>query len=191
MSRAIRAAALVLLAGLAAAAAAQTPRYEGVRLEAAVTESPSWTGGARGGRPCSALCPPGWRDASASGTDAANGAPPARPGLPPLAPPVQGEDWFGDIEPDTTTKPDAWLGRDKAFHAGGSFLLVLSGQYLLVNKHGLSEGRALPVSAATVLALGLVKEVADSRRERDPLFSWRDLAADAAGVALAALVVGL
>ncbi len=113
----------------------------------------------------------------------------------PLAPPVQGVDVAGPERPfavvlaDTTgAPPDDWLGRDKALHLGASFLITLSGQYVLVDKADLSNGRALPVSAGVALALGLAKEVADSRRPRHPLFSWRDLAADAAGVALAAAV---
>ncbi len=86
---------------------------------------------------------------------------------------------------------DDWFGRDKALHAGGSFLLTLAGQYVLTDKAALSNGDALPVAAGAALALGLAKEVMDSRRERGPHFCWRDLAADAAGVALAAAVVGL
>lgn len=85
--------------------------------------------------------------------------------------------------------PDRWIARDKALHTGGSFLLVLSGQYVLTDKARLSNAEALPVSAGTTLALGLLKEVADSRRPRGPHFSWRDLAADALGIALGALVV--
>lgn len=88
-------------------------------------------------------------------------------------------------------RADEWIARDKALHLGASFLLTLSGQYVLVDKAGLPNGDALPVSAGTALALGLVKEVADARRPRDPHFCWRDLAADAAGVLLAAAVVGL
>ena len=87
--------------------------------------------------------------------------------------------------------PDDWLGRDKALHAGGSFLMTLAGQYVLTDKGTLSNGEALPVAAGAALAVGLAKEVLDSKRPRDPHFCWRDLAADATGVALAALVVGL
>ena len=93
--------------------------------------------------------------------------------------------------PEAAPPGDAWIARDKAMHLGASFLLTLSGQYVLTDKSGLSGGRALPVAAGSALALGLLKEVADSRRPRDPHFCWRDLAADAAGVALAAAVVGL
>ena len=86
---------------------------------------------------------------------------------------------------------DEWLGRDKALHAGASFLLTLSGQYVLVSKGGLSEDGALPLSAGAALSLGLLKETADASRATAPLFSWRDLAADAVGVLLAVLVIEL
>ena len=76
-------------------------------------------------------------------------------------------------------------------HLGASFLLTLSAQYVLTDKSGLSDGRALPIAAGGALALGLAKEVADSRRARNPHFCWRDLAADALGVALAVAVVEL
>jgi len=89
---------------------------------------------------------------------------------------------------DSLRPPDLWIARDKAMHASASFLLTLSGQYVLTDKAGLTNGQALPVSAATTLALGVLKEVADSRRAVGPHFSWRDLAADAVGVALGALV---
>jgi uncharacterized protein YfiM (DUF2279 family) len=93
---------------------------------------------------------------------------------------------------DTTTAPaDPWLGRDKVLHAAGSFFMTLSAQYVLTSKGELSDGEAFPLSAATVLALGVAKEVYDSRRREHPLFSIRDLAADAAGVLLAAAVISL
>ncbi len=110
--------------------------------------------------------------------------------------PYQAWDWPGQgldatrngLPADTLRSgpPDEWLGRDKALHAGGSFLLTLSAQYVLVSKAERSERGALPLSATAALGLGLAKEVFDSRRGRFPLFSWRDLAADALGVALAA-----
>ena len=94
--------------------------------------------------------------------------------------------------PQAAPRPaDAWLGRDKALHAGASFLLTLSGQYVLVSKGGLSESDALPLSAGAALGLGVLKETADASRATAPLFSWRDLAADALGVLLAVLLVEL
>ena len=84
---------------------------------------------------------------------------------------------------------DPWLGPDKALHAGGSLALTLGGTAVLTEAAGLDADRAVPVAAGTALALGVLKELTDRRRERNPLFSWRDLTADAAGVALAALLV--
>lgn len=99
--------------------------------------------------------------------------------------------WTADAPPQSapassdTTLHDPWIARDKALHAGGSFLLTLSGQYVLTAKLAASEGTALPIAAGTTLALGLAKEVVDSRRAVRPHFSTRDLVADAVGVALA------
>ena len=86
---------------------------------------------------------------------------------------------------------DPWLGRDKALHAAASLGLTLGGQLILTEGAGLSGDRAIPISAGTTLALGVMKELSDRRQDRNPLFSWRDLAADALGVAVAALVVSL
>ena len=117
---------------------------------------------------------------------------------PALAQPARYEAWAWPARPldapevdtlDAARPPDDWLGRDKALHAAGSFLLTLSAQYVLTAKLAASEGDALPVAAGTALALGVVKEVADGRRPVDPLFSARDLVADAVGVLLAVGVV--
>lgn len=83
------------------------------------------------------------------------------------------------------TLRDPWLGRDKVLHAAGSFLLTLSAQYVLTSKLDTSEADALPIAAGTSFSLGLAKEIADSQRPVRPLFSVRDLVADAFGVALA------
>ena len=93
--------------------------------------------------------------------------------------------------PDNGPPPDAWLGIDKAQHFTFSALFVLAGQYVLTDKAGVPDGRALPLACAGTLALGLAKEVADANRPRRPLFSWKDLAADAAGVAVGAVIVSL
>ncbi|MEP0546052.1 MAG: hypothetical protein ABJF88_03905 [Rhodothermales bacterium] len=87
------------------------------------------------------------------------------------------------VAPDTLRDP--WLGRDKVLHAAGSFLLTLSAQYVLTSKLDTDEDTAVPIAAGSAFSLGLAKEVADSRRPVRPLFSTRDLVADAVGVALA------
>ncbi|MFN3597521.1 MAG: hypothetical protein ACK41D_09660 [Rubricoccaceae bacterium] len=84
---------------------------------------------------------------------------------------------------------DPWLGQDKLLHAAGSFLIALSAQYVLTQKIGQRDALAFPVAAFGTFGLGLVKEVADSRRPVNPHFSTRDLVADAAGIALAGVVV--
>ena len=93
--------------------------------------------------------------------------------------------------PLPTVPEDAWLGRDKALHFGASFVLTLAGQYVFTDKADLSNGAALPLSASVALGVGIAKEVADSQRAVNPLFSLRDLAADALGVAVGALVTRL
>lgn len=87
--------------------------------------------------------------------------------------------------------PDEWIARDKAMHFGASFLMTLAGQYVLTDKGTMTNGEALPVAAGSALALGLAKEVMDSQRDQHPHFCWRDLAADAAGVALGVAVISL
>jgi uncharacterized protein YfiM (DUF2279 family) len=93
--------------------------------------------------------------------------------------------------PDSARSPEPWLARDKAIHAGGSFLFVLAAQYVLTDKAGVSDGAALPVAAGVALGIGLAREVHDGRRAVASHFSVRDLVADAFGVALGALVTQL
>lgn len=86
---------------------------------------------------------------------------------------------------------DRWLARDKAMHLGASFGIALGGYLVLTEGAGLDRTPARPLAAGAALAAGLAKEYADERRTRHPLFSWKDLAADAAGVALALAVTTL
>ncbi len=81
--------------------------------------------------------------------------------------------------------PDRWLGLDKVQHAAFSFLWTLSSQYTLVNKIKVSERRALPFSVGSGVLLGLSKELYDGSTAPRNSFSYRDLAADAFGIALA------
>lgn len=94
-------------------------------------------------------------------------------------------------EPPRIIPIDPWFGRDKALHVSASFLITLSGQYFLVSKMDLSESRALPISVAGALSVGLMKEIADSQRPRNPHFSWRDMAANVVGVGLGVLLIAL
>ena len=80
---------------------------------------------------------------------------------------------------------DRWLGFDKAQHAAFSFLWTLSSQYTLVNKFDVSERGALPFSVGSGMVLGLSKELYDASTAPRNFFSYRDLVADAFGIALA------
>ena len=80
---------------------------------------------------------------------------------------------------------DRWLGRDKAQHAAFGFLWTLSSQYTLVNKLDVSERGALPFSVGSGVLLGLSKELYDASQAPRNYFSYRDLVADALGIALA------
>lgn len=76
--------------------------------------------------------------------------------------------------------PDRWLAEDKLRHLTASF--AATGMAYGAGRVALDRGPARAAAAATAIALGLAKEIAD-RRKGGP-FSLRDLAWDAAGVAL-------
>lgn len=84
---------------------------------------------------------------------------------------------------------DRWLGFDKVQHATFSFLWTLGSQYTLVNKISLSEGEALPVSIGSAVVVGVSKELYDEHVTPGNRLSYRDLAADAAGIALAVVLI--
>ncbi len=92
-------------------------------------------------------------------------------------------------EVELVSHPDEWLARDKAMHAGASFLITLSSQYVFESKLEFSEGEALSLAMSSALSAGLLKEVLDRQRLSDPHFCYRDLVADAVGVLLAAGLV--
>ena len=92
---------------------------------------------------------------------------------------------------DTIPPPDRWLAMDKAKHLGGSFFVVLGGQYVFEEKAALRRGPALALSLSTGAIVGLGKELYDWRLGPSRHFSTKDLAADALGLLLAAGVVVL
>ncbi len=83
---------------------------------------------------------------------------------------------------------DPWLAFDKAEHVTFGFLFTLGGQYVFVNKAGLTENEALPLSIGVAASAGLAKELLDLRRANG-FFSTRDLVADAVGIAFATAVI--
>jgi uncharacterized protein YfiM (DUF2279 family) len=95
-------------------------------------------------------------------------------------------DETGDTQPSLENRgDDPWFAVDKAQHLAFSFLWTLGTQYAIVNKVGLSERRALPISISVSALVGLAKEMYDLRMGPPHVFSFRDLAANAVGILLA------
>ncbi len=90
--------------------------------------------------------------------------------------------------PDPSRPEDPWIAFDKAEHVTFGFLFTLGTQYVLVNKFSARERGALPLSVGVAAAAGVGKELYD-RKYGSGHFSRRDLVADAAGIALAVVVV--
>ncbi len=86
------------------------------------------------------------------------------------------------------TSNDPWLGFDKVQHATFGFLFTLGSQYVFVNKAGLTEHEALPLSIGIAASAGLAKELRD-RRSGSGVFSKRDLAADLFGILVATTLI--
>lgn len=90
--------------------------------------------------------------------------------------------------PNKSRPEDPWIAFDKAEHVTFGFLFTLGTQYVLVNKFSVRESEALPFSVGVAATAGLGKELYD-RKYGSGFFSRRDLVADAAGIALAVVVV--
>ena len=83
---------------------------------------------------------------------------------------------------------DKWFAIDKLQHFSYSCLISLGCQYVLVNKQNNSEEESLPISSALSFSAGLLKELNDNR-EKNGFFSWKDMVANAAGIAVAAVII--
>lgn len=92
--------------------------------------------------------------------------------------------WQSDPRP-----ADAWWAPDKAKHVAFSFLWTLSTQYVLVDKVGWSNQKALPASAGITVTIGLSKEVYDWQYGSTRRFSKKDLVANAVGILAAVGVI--
>ena len=92
---------------------------------------------------------------------------------------------------DSKTKAervDKWFAIDKLQHFSYSCLISLGCQYVLVNKQSNTEEESLPISSALSFSAGLLKELNDNR-EKNGFFSWKDMVANAAGIAVAAVII--
>ena len=85
-------------------------------------------------------------------------------------------------------KVDKWFAIDKLQHFSYSCLVSLGCQYILVNKNSNTEEESLPISTALSFSAGLLKELNDNRG-KNGFFSWKDMVANAAGIAVAAVII--
>jgi uncharacterized protein YfiM (DUF2279 family) len=81
---------------------------------------------------------------------------------------------------------DSWLGRDKLYHFVGSVVIQGAG-HALGRSVGLDYREAAWTAAGITLTTGVAKELYDRADGR--FFSWKDLTADVAGGATAAVIV--
>ncbi len=89
---------------------------------------------------------------------------------------------------DTAPQPeDRWLAADKLWHFAASFATVGATYHLCANRLKWSEPAPTGIAAGGTLALGLTKEFSDLAGPRKH-FSWKDLVADALGIAAGYLV---
>ena len=80
------------------------------------------------------------------------------------------------------------IGFDKIQHAAVSCLLTLSGQYIMENKSGLDENKALSYSASSAATIGLIKELNDVQT-KGRSFNWGDMIANGIGIAMAVFII--
>lgn len=87
---------------------------------------------------------------------------------------------------ENVERHDPWLAFDKVQHFSFSLLITVGSQYTYVNKLHMRERRALPISMITSASVGLAKEIYDWKYGPSGFFSRRDMAANAAGIIVAA-----
>jgi len=80
------------------------------------------------------------------------------------------------------------IGFDKTQHVAVSCVLTLSGQYIMENKSGFDEDRALSYSASSAAIIGLIKELNDVQN-KGCSFNWGDMIANGVGIAIAVFII--
>ena len=85
-----------------------------------------------------------------------------------------------------TPAPDPWLGFDKLEHFAAS-TIIQSWAHTTLRAHGASYAQASWGAAAITASAGIGKEMWDRTRHGD--FSYRDLAADGAGLLSGAVMM--
>jgi uncharacterized protein YfiM (DUF2279 family) len=94
---------------------------------------------------------------------------------------------FSLIQPD-----DSWTSFDKWQHFSFSLMLTVQSGYALSHNawvHTDPDKKTLMYSAGFSLSLGMMKEIYDSRRKPNGLFSWKDLIYDIGGTACGVFIL--
>ena len=91
------------------------------------------------------------------------------------------------LQKSISLNSDLWFAKDKAMHFTGSFIstgLLTNSFHRFSNKN---RRNSLSLSVSLTFPLGVFKEIYDSRQKNN-IFSLKDLTANLAGIALAILV---
>jgi len=91
-------------------------------------------------------------------------------------------------EADSLNTKHHTIGFDKIQHTAVSCLLTLSGQYVMENKSGLDNNKALSYSVGSAVMVGLVKELNDAQ-VKESKFNWGDMIANGIGIIMAVLII--
>jgi uncharacterized protein YfiM (DUF2279 family) len=78
-------------------------------------------------------------------------------------------------------EPDRWFAMDKFWHFSASFVTVGAAYHLGANRINLPPPWPTSLALGGTLTLGVTKELSDMVGP-EKHFSWKDLAADAAGI---------
>ncbi|MFO7638852.1 MAG: hypothetical protein R6X14_06095 [bacterium] len=106
-------------------------------------------------------------------------SPGTRVSAPTVFTPVPAPRLFSETRPEPT---DRWLGWDKFWHFSASFVSVGAGYQFCTDRLNLSHPPSAGIALGGTLGLGVGKELLD-RYGRQHRFSWKDMAANALGIA--------
>lgn len=103
---------------------------------------------------------------------------------------IQGEPAFPEESRAQTENEcyDSWLGKDKFMHFSGSLFGTLTASTWAKHRLGYPNQVSLTAGGSTCLMIGFSKELQDMKKP-DNHFCWKDLTADALGIALGLLIL--
>jgi len=96
-----------------------------------------------------------------------------------LAAPLRGQ---AAVSPADTLPPDRWLAPDKPAHVFAGYFAA-GATWGAADRLGADRSERRAAALASGIGAGILKEAFD-RWVQDERFSWKDLVADAAGIAL-------